>query len=132
MAALSVHLLAAGTPTLADDPPGSGKGERHVRNIRQLTSGGKNAEAYFSFDGSRLIFQSTKDPASQTLGSCYQMYVMDLEGENIHRVSTGYGATTCGYFFPGGRRVLYSSDPFGRVAMPAQARARPQISLGVG
>lgn len=109
MVALSYFILASGTPAWADEPAGSGKAERHMRNVRQLTTGGKNAEAYFSFDGSRLIFQSTKDPASQTLGECYQMYVMDLVGENIHRVSTGYGAVTCGYFFPGGRRVLYSS-----------------------
>ena len=83
--------------------------ERHLANIKQLTVGGKNAEAYFSFDGDRLIFQSTKDPTSQTLLDCYQIYVMDLEGENAYRVSTGYGGTTCGYFFPGGRRVLFSS-----------------------
>ena len=90
--------------------PSSTQGvERHLTNIRQLTVGGKNAEAYFSFDGDRLIFQSTKDPASQTLQNCYQMYVMDLTGEHIHLVSTGYGGTTCGYFFPGGRRVLFSS-----------------------
>ena len=83
--------------------------ERHLVNIKQLTVGGKNAEAYFSFDGDRLIFQSTKDPISQTFLDCYQIYVMDLEGENAYRVSTGYGGTTCGYFFPGGRRVLFSS-----------------------
>lgn len=83
--------------------------EPHLANIKQLTVGGKNAEAYFSFDGDRLIFQSTKDPASGTLQDCYQMYVMDLNGENAYRVSTGYGETTCGYFYKGGRRVLFSS-----------------------
>lgn len=93
--------------------------ERHLANVRQLTFGGQNAEAYFSFDGRKLIFQSTNKwmegtfAASQSrtdeeLG-CYQMYVMDLEGGNIRLVSTGTGATTCGYFFPGDRRVLYSS-----------------------
>jgi TolB protein len=91
---------------VASQPTGT---ERHLANIRQLTKGGKNAEAYFSFDGDRLIFQSTKDPASQTLQDCYQMYVMDLNGKNPYRVSTGYGGTTCGYFYPGGRRVLFSS-----------------------
>ena len=126
MAALSFHLLAAGAPAWADEPPGSGKGEPHLRNIRQLTVGGKNAEAYFSFDGSRLIFQSTKDPASQTLGACYQIYVMDLDGENIHRVSTGYGATTCGYFFPGGRRVLYSSTHLAGLQCPPKPERGPK------
>ncbi len=93
--------------------------ERHLANVRQLTFGNKNAEAYFSFDGHRLIFQSTNDWRERTdataktdggpgLG-CYQIYVMDLDSEAVRLVSTGVGATTCGYFFPGGRRALYSS-----------------------
>jgi Tol biopolymer transport system component len=93
--------------------------ERHLTNIRQLTFGRQNAEAYFSFDGSKLIFQSTNNwmadtfaealhPAGEPLG-CYQMYVMDLDSGKIRLVSSGVGATTCGYFFPGDRRVLYSS-----------------------
>lgn len=97
----------------------SGTAERHLANIRQLTFGRQNAEAYFSFSGDKLIFQSTNNwmkdtfaaalkPADQPLG-CYQMYVMDLSSDTIRMVSTGVGATTCGYFFPGDRRVLYSS-----------------------
>jgi TolB protein len=97
----------------------SSSAERHLANIRQLTFGRQNAEAYFSFSGSKLIFQSTNNwmkdsfaathkPAEVGLG-CYQMYVMDLESDTIRLVSTGMGATTCGYFFPGDRRVLYSS-----------------------
>jgi len=93
--------------------------ERHLANIRQLTVGNKNAEAYFSFSGRKLVFQSTNDwrekveATSKTDGGkglgCYQMYVMDLESGVIRLVSTGVGATTCGYFLPGDRRVLYSS-----------------------
>ncbi|NOU11340.1 MAG: hypothetical protein HOO98_15180 [Nitrospira sp.] len=93
--------------------------ERHLANIRQLTAGRQNAEAYFSFDGTKLIFQSTNDWSKDVLGNrskpadaglgCYQMYVMDVESEAVRLVSTGKGATTCGYFFPGDRRVLYSS-----------------------
>jgi TolB protein len=93
--------------------------ERHLKNIRQLTVGRQNAEAYFSFSGNKLIFQSTNNwmkdtfaatltPADAGLG-CYQMYVMDLDSDTVRLVSTGTGATTCGYFFPGDRRVLYSS-----------------------
>lgn len=93
--------------------------ERHLANVRQLTFGRQNAEAYFSFSGNKLIFQSTNNwmkdtfaaamkPANEPL-SCYQMYVMDLGSDTIRMVSTGVGATTCGYFFPGDRRVLYSS-----------------------
>lgn len=93
--------------------------ERHFKNVKQLTFGRQNAEAYFSFTGNKLIFQSTnnwmKDTYAATLKpddiplGCYQMYVMDLESDNVRLVSTGSGATTCGYFFPGDRRVLYSS-----------------------
>ena len=88
--------------------PGSNQ-ETHLANIRQLTFGGKNAEAYFSFDGQKVIFQSTKDPKEKSLLPCYQIFTMDLDGTNIRRVSTGLGATTCGYYFPGDRRVLFSS-----------------------
>jgi Tol biopolymer transport system component len=103
-------------------------GEPHLANIRQLTFGNKNAEAYFSFDGRKLIFQSTNNwtgvpqaPTTQPSGpalGCYQMYVMDLESDTIRLVSPGTGATTCGYFFPGNRRVLFSSTHLHAPACP--------------
>src|SRR4051794_28472298 len=65
--------------------------ERHFGNIRKLTFGGENAEAYFSHDGKRLIFQSTRNGRT-----CDQQFVMDVDGSNVHRVSTGAGKTTCG------------------------------------
>jgi Tol biopolymer transport system component len=79
-------------------------GEKRLRNVRQLTFGGENAEAYFSFDGRRLIFQSRRDGRG-----CDQEYVMALDGSDVRRVSTGAGAVTCGYFFPDGKKLLYSS-----------------------
>src|SRR5215510_15698039 len=126
--ALLATFIAVGisAPSSLAEPPATKRSsssssnvERHFKNVRQLTFGRQNAEAYFSFDGTKLIFQSTNNwmkdsfaatlqPASEGLG-CYQMYVMDLESETIRLVSTGTGATTCGYFFPGDRRVLYSS-----------------------
>ncbi len=115
---LSIHILAVGV--LAET--GSDQVERHLTNVRQLTVGGKNAEASFSFDGTRIIFQSTHDPANHTVGTCYQIYVMDLDGDNRRRVSTGYGAATCGYFFPGGRRVLYSSTHLTGLHCPPSPR----------
>jgi Tol biopolymer transport system component len=78
--------------------------EKHLANLRQLTFGGKNAEAYFSFDGKRLIFQSTRDGFR-----CDQIFVMNLDGGDLRLVSTGKGQTTCAYFFPGDQRILYSS-----------------------
>ncbi len=83
--------------------------EPHLANIRQLTFSGKNAEAYFSPDGYNLVYQSTLEPDGKTLRSCYQIYTMNLDGSNVRRVSTGLGGTTCSYYFPGNRRVLFSS-----------------------
>lgn len=80
-------------------------GERHLRNIRQLTFGGNNAEAYFSPEGARLIFQR-QDSVST---GCDQQYIMNVDGSGLRRVSNGLGRTTCGYFYDGGRRILYSS-----------------------
>src|SRR4051812_13292747 len=71
-------------------------GERHLANIRQLTFGGENAEAYFSADGKRLIFQSKRDGRG-----CDQEFVMNADGSNVRRVSNGFGKTTCGYFYGG-------------------------------
>jgi len=78
--------------------------ERHLANVRQLTFGGENAEAYFSFDGRELIFQSTREGRA-----CDQEYVMGADGSSPRLVSTGKGRVTCGYFFPGGDRILYAS-----------------------
>ena len=78
--------------------------EKHLGNLRQLTFEGKNAEAYFSFDGKELIFQSTRDGFQ-----CDQIFVTNLAGGDLCLVSTGKGQTTCAYFFPGDQRILYSS-----------------------
>jgi TolB protein len=79
-------------------------GEVHLANIRQLTFGGENAEAYFSFDGQKIVFQSTRGDHP-----CDQEYVMNVDGSDLHRVSDGRGRTTCGYFFDHDRKVLFSS-----------------------
>ena len=78
--------------------------EKHLRNLKQLTFAGENAEAYFSSDGKQLIFQSTRDGRG-----CDQIYTMNIDGSNVKLISNGEGRTTCSYFFPGGKRVLYSS-----------------------
>jgi Tol biopolymer transport system component len=80
-------------------------GEKHLKDIRQLTFGGENAEAYFSPDGKKLIYQSTPER-----GGCDQQYVMDLATGETKPVSSGKGRTTCGYFsYPAGDRILYAS-----------------------
>lgn len=78
--------------------------EKHLRNIRQLTFGGENAEAYFSADGKKLIFQSTRDGYP-----CDQIYEMNIDGTGLRKLSTGKGRTTCSYFLPDGKHYLYSS-----------------------
>jgi Tol biopolymer transport system component len=78
--------------------------EVRLRNIRQLTAGGENAEAYFSADGRSLIFQSTRAGLE-----CDQIFVMELDTSEVRRVSTGRGQATCAFLFPGGERILYSS-----------------------
>src|SRR6476620_8656495 len=96
-------------------------GERHLRNIRQLTAGGENAEAYFSADGRRLVFQSTHDGRT-----CDQEYVMNVDGSGLRRVSTGTGKTTCGFFYANDERVLFGSSH----ALEPDCPPRPDPSKG--
>jgi TolB protein len=79
--------------------------EPHLANLRKLTHGGENAEAYFSADGKQLIFQAHRPGVTQ----CDQIFTMGVDGRDVHMVSTGKGRTTCSYFFPSGDRILYSS-----------------------
>jgi Tol biopolymer transport system component len=99
-------LVAASSPepTPAEPDPIRNPKEVHFRNVRQLTAGGENAEAYWSEDGKHLIFQSKRDGRE-----CDQIYVIDADGGNPRMVSTGGGKTTCSYFFPNGKRILYAS-----------------------
>jgi len=78
-------------------------GERHLRNVQQLTFGGQNAEAYWSWDDSALILQIT--PAG---GGCDRMHVLELETGELTPL-THSGRQTCGYFLPGDREVLFAS-----------------------
>ncbi|MBI4547564.1 MAG: PD40 domain-containing protein [Ignavibacteriae bacterium] len=78
--------------------------EKHLKNIRQLTFGGQNAEAYFSFDNQKLIFQSERDTFK-----CDQIFSMNIDGTNVKLFSTGQGKTTCSYFLPDGAHFIYAS-----------------------
>ena len=68
------------------------KKEKHFNSVRQLTFGGDNAEAYFSFNNKSLVFQVT-NPAWNV--SCDQIYYSNLEEFNPKLLSTGKGRTTC-------------------------------------
>ena len=109
--------VVQGTP---DDPLRDPR-EKHLRHIRQLTFGGLNAEAYFSYDGRRLIFMSTRQPYQ-----CDQIFIMNTDGSDQRLVSTGAGRTTCGYFYADGKHVLYSSTH----AAGKECPPRPDYSHG--
>jgi len=80
------------------------EGEKHLTNIRMLTDGGENAEAYLSFDEKKLIFQSTHGDLK-----CDQIFTMNIDGSDKKMVSTGKGRTTCSYFLPGDEKIIYAS-----------------------
>ena len=80
-------------------------GESHLRNIRQLTFGGNNAESYFSRSGKQLIFQRQEKVDE----GCDQEYLINIDGSGMRRISNGWGRTTCGFFYDGDKRVLYAS-----------------------
>ncbi len=80
-------------------------GETHFSELTQLTFGGENAEAYWSFDGSQLIFQSR-----ETGQGCDQIFRLPIaDPTSITRVSTGKGVTTCSYFMPSDDEIVYAS-----------------------
>jgi len=123
-------LLAAGASIVraqAPSPPDlATPQEKHLRNVRQLTFGGQNAEAYFSADGKKLIFQSSLGPVGHGDVKCDQIFIMNSDGSDQHMVSTGKGRTTCSYFFPDGKKILYSSTHLASPDCPP----RPDYSKG--
>lgn len=94
--------------------------ETHLRNIRQLTFGGDNAEAYFSFDGNWLVFQKTNPKEGIPCDQMYIGRIPEKEGEAFtpRLVSTGKGRTTCGAFTKDGKHVIYASTHLGGDACP--------------
>ncbi len=88
--------------------------ETHLAGVRQLTFGGENAEAYWSFDGRSLVYQAHTGPG------CDQIYTMNVADASPSPtlVSTGTGATTCAYFLPGNREIVYASTHLGGAACP--------------
>ncbi len=85
--------------------------EKHLKNVRQLTFGGDNAEAYWSFDDRYLVFQATNPEWG---AECDQIFYMDTKnppekGEVPKMLSTGKGRTTCSYFMKGNKKIVYAS-----------------------
>jgi Tol biopolymer transport system component len=105
-----IFLLVAAANTHAEDPAGHSvsvdplPAEKHFKNLQQLTFGGQNAEAYFSYDGGQLIFQSTRDDLQ-----CDAIFRMNADGSDVRQVSSGQGVTTCAFIAPDNRSIIYAS-----------------------
>jgi len=95
--------------------------EHHFSKVRQLTFGGDNAEAYFSFDNTKLTFQAT-NPAWNT--TCDQIYFSNITDFKPSLVSTGKGRTTCSYFLPGDSLILYASTHGNAAECPPKPEPR--------
>jgi TolB protein len=96
--------------------------EKHLKNIQQLTYGGNNAEAYWSPNSKSLTFQSD---FKQWGVQCDQIFRLDLKKavkDSTYRpkmISTSFGRTTCSYFMPDGKHILYASTHLGGHSCPA-------------
>jgi Tol biopolymer transport system component len=100
--------------------------EVHFRNMKQLTFEGDNAEAYWSFDDSKLVFQAKNEKWD---APCDQIYVTDTNNYNMDSiipsmVSTGLGRTTCSYFMPGDSTIIYASTHLADSACPQEPKRR--------
>jgi TolB protein len=114
-------IIFAMSTVLAQTGDLTAPGEKRLKNIKQLTFGGENAEAYFSFDGKQLIFQSKRDGRN-----CDQIYTMNVDGSKVRMVSNGDGRTTCAFFLKGNKRILYGSTHLGGKDCPPS----PDFSQG--
>ena len=115
--ALSVLIIASAARAEAPLYPE----ETHLANLRQLSFGGQNAEAYFSFDGNELIFQSTRGELD-----CDAIFRMASDGSRVRQVSSGEGVTTCAFIAPDGQSIVYAST---HLAGP-QCPPKPDYSQG--
>jgi len=100
--------------------------EKHLANIKQLTFGGDNAEAYFSFDDKSIVFQA-KNPAWGA--HCDQIYLFSFKAGNMKKqipklISEGLGRTTCSYFMPGDTTILYASTRSASDICPPEPQKR--------
>lgn len=94
--------------------------EVHLKNLKQLTNGGDNAEAYWSFDSKMLSFQAKNEAWGAECDQIYYMRGEGYDGKQPPLVSTGKGRTTCAYFMPGDTTILYASTHLGDENCPPE------------
>ena len=97
--------------------------EKHIANLKQLTFGGDNAEAYFSYDNKQLVFQATYQPWKAECDQIFTMSIDGYEGDAPKMLSTGKGRTTCSYFLPDNKSIVYASTHLGDEACPETPRS---------
>lgn len=95
-------------------------GEKYFKNVRQLTFGGDNAEAYWSYDGKSIVFQKT-NPKEGIF--CDQIFVAKVPVTDAQKftpkmIGTGKGRSTCAYFLPDGKHIIYASTHLGADTCP--------------
>ncbi|MCI0663507.1 MAG: hypothetical protein L0220_20790 [Acidobacteria bacterium] len=95
---ISLHLITSKSVSTQNNA------ERHLSNIKQLTFEGENAEAYFSLDGRKLIFQR-----AVKADGCDQIFSINIDGSEMRMLSNGQGKTTCSYFTPDNKSIVYAS-----------------------
>jgi hypothetical protein len=91
------------------------QGESHLKNLKQLTFGGDNAEAYFSFDGKKLSFQSNNPLWNLKCDQIYYMIINEAEDNKIYQpmpVSNGEGRTTCAFYMPSEKKNSTASKKY--------------------
>ena len=96
--------------------------EKHLQNVTQLTFGGENAEAYWSFDNTMLTFQHRNKPAGLM---CDQIFLMNLSDTSKRMISTGDGRTTCAFFMPGNSQFIYASTHLWGDTCPPEPVRKP-------
>jgi TolB protein len=96
-------------------------GEKHFKNIHQLTFGGDNAEAYWSYDSKYLIFQRTNPKEGIQCDEMFVGKVPTQAGEKFEpkKISSGKGRTTCGFFMKDGKHIIYASTHLGADSCPS-------------
>jgi TolB protein len=101
--------------------------EKHLTNIRQLTFGGDNAEAYWSFDSRKLTFQSNNPAWGLNCDQIFYAIVNtdDLKNKRPKQISTGLGRTTCSYFLPGDKTIIYASTHLDDKNCPSEPERKP-------
>jgi Tol biopolymer transport system component len=121
-AGVSLFILSAGCaggpggPRIVGDATLSSSEETRISNIRQMTFGGTNAEAYWSYDGRWLTYQHSGEGAK-----CDQIFRMSADGRERNRVSSGLGRTTCSFYAPDDDHIVFSSTQSASRECPPEA-----------